>query len=412
MQNSASLASGPDGRKRRVSYFYEPKIGEYFYGDDHQKTRERIRMTHTLILSYKLDRYIDEIKPPDFAAASDFEIYHSPEYVKFLSSVSPETITNPSVSQYFERFNIDLECDGPVYHNLFDYCRAYAGGSISAAAKLSRKEADIAINWAGGMSCVKNDKASGFGFVNDIVLAILELLKTFKRVLYIDIGYDHADGVEDAFYDTDRVMTVSFHKTGDSGNIGDVGVQEGKYYSLNAPLKDGLNDASLRSLFVPVIQKAMEVYQPEVIVFQCGADSLAGDPHGTFNLTVKGHGDCVQYIRSFNVPLMLLGGRGSNLPNVVRCWCYETSVAVGEQLDNNLPDNDSEYKHYFAPDYKLHVSPKIKQNLNTPIDIATIRDRLLMQLSNVRHAPSVQFQDTPLTSQATEAVEVDLEMRL
>lgn len=188
MQNTASLASGPDGKKRRVSYFYDPKIGDYFYGNDQPTKRERIRMTHTLILSYKLYRYIDEINTPDLATASDFEAYHSPEYIKFLASVTSETITNPSISQNLERFNIDVKCDGPVYHNLFDYCRAYAGGSISAAAKLSRQEADIAINWAGGMSCVKNDKAFGFGFVNDIVLAILELLKTFKVTVLIRCG--------------------------------------------------------------------------------------------------------------------------------------------------------------------------------------------------------------------------------
>ncbi|KAL1222116.1 Histone deacetylase 7 [Cardamine amara subsp. amara] len=410
MQTTASLASGPDGRKRRVSYFYEPKIGDYFYGNDQPTKRERIRMTHTLILSYKLDRYIDEINRPDFAAASDFETFHSPDYVKFLSSVTPATITDPSVTQDLERFNINVECDGPVYHNLFDYCRAYAGGSISAAAKLNRQEADIAINWAGGMSCVKNDKASGFGFVNDAVLAILELLKTFKRVMYIDIGYHHGDGVEDAFYDTDRVMTLSFHKAGDSGNIGDLGVHEGKYYSLNAPLKDGLHDASLQSLFVPVIQKAIEVYQPEAIVLQCGADSVASDPYGTFNLTVKGHGDCVQYIRSFNVPLMLLGGGGFNIPNVVRCWCYETAIAVGEEIDNLLPFH--EYMNCFDPAYELHIKPNKLPNLSTPQDIAAARDRLLLQLSIVGHAPSVQFQDTPSTSQAIEAAEVDLEMRL
>lgn len=118
-------------------------------------------------------------------------------------------------------------------------------------------------------------------------------------------------------------MTVSFHKAGDTGDIYDFGEGKGQYYSLNAPLKDGLDDFSLRSLFVPVIHRAVELYQPEVIVLQCGADSLAGDPFGTFNLSIKGHGDCLQYVRSLNVPLMVLGGGGYTLPNVARCWCYE-----------------------------------------------------------------------------------------
>ncbi|KAG7547780.1 Reverse transcriptase RNA-dependent DNA polymerase [Arabidopsis suecica] len=91
------------------------------------------------------------------------------------------------------------------------------------------------------MHNAKKDKASDFGYVNDVVLGILELLKTFKTVLYVDIGFRHGDGVEEAFKDTDRVMTVYFHKIGDSGDISDFGEGRGQYYSLNAPLKDGLD---------------------------------------------------------------------------------------------------------------------------------------------------------------------------
>ena len=123
-------------------------------------------------------------------------------------------------------------------------------------------------------------------------------------------------------------MTVSFHESVVQcrGDITDNGVEKGEYYSLNAPLKNGLDDASFVNLLVPVIHKAMEVYQPEAIVLQCGPDSLAGDALGKFNLTIEGHGACLGYIRSFNVPLMLLGGQGHTLGNVARCWCYEVSL--------------------------------------------------------------------------------------
>merc|ERR1712087_308550 len=76
--------------------------------------------------------------------------------------------------------------------------------------------------------------------------AILELLKHHKRVLYIDIDVHHGDGVEEAFYTTDRVMTVSFHKFGEyfpgTGDVKDVGANAGRYYSVNFPLKDGMDD--------------------------------------------------------------------------------------------------------------------------------------------------------------------------
>ena len=102
---------------------------------------------------------------------------------------------------------------------------------------------DVAVNWAGGLHHAKKSEASGFCYVNDIVLAILELLKHHQRVLYIDVDIHHGDGVEEAFYTTDRVMTVSFHKYGEyfpgTGDLKDIGAAAGKYYSLNYPLRDG-----------------------------------------------------------------------------------------------------------------------------------------------------------------------------
>ncbi len=85
----------------------------------------------------------------------------------------------------------------------------------AAAIKLNKKQADIAINWMGGLHHAKKSEASGFCYSNDIVLAILELLKYHQRVLYVDIDIHHGDGVEEAFYTTDRVMTCSFHKYGE-----------------------------------------------------------------------------------------------------------------------------------------------------------------------------------------------------
>ena len=93
----------------------------------------------------------------------------------------------------------------------------------------------------------------------------------------------------------------------------------GKYYALNVPLNGGMDDESFRGLFWPIIQKVMEVYQPDAVVLQCGADSLSGDRLGCFNLSVKGHADCLRFLRSFNVPLMVLVGEGilfAMLPDV------------------------------------------------------------------------------------------------
>lgn len=126
----------------------------------------------------------------------------------------------------------------------------------AASEKINSGAADIAINWAGGLHHAKKREAAGFCYINDIVLGILELLRTYPRVLYIDIDCHHGDGVEEAFYTSDRVMTCSFHKFGEffpgTGTQDDRGHGKGKGYSVNVPLKDGMNDESFKSLYDPV----------------------------------------------------------------------------------------------------------------------------------------------------------------
>ncbi|KAH7686196.1 Histone deacetylase family protein [Dioscorea alata] len=368
-ESGASLPSASDGTKRRVSYFYEPTIGDYYYKQGHPMKPHRIRMAHNLIVHYRLHRLM-EICQPFPASAADMCRFHSEDYVDFLSSVTPEMLASLS-SENADTFKLD-NSDCPAFDGLFQFCQASAGGSLGAA-------------------------ASGFCYVNDIVLGILELLKHHARVLYVDIDIHHGDGVEEAFYTTDRVMTVSFHKYGNffpgSGDIRSIGCDEGKYYALNVPLSEGMNDDSFRGLFRPIVQKVMEVYQPGAVVLQCGADSLAGDRIGCFNLTLKGHADCLQFLRSFNVPLMVLGGGGYTMRNVARCWCYETAVAVGVEPENKLPYN--EYYEYFGPDYTLHIEPKKTANKNSARFLEALKNTLLERITKKQHAPSVQFQERP-----------------
>jgi histone deacetylase 1/2 len=233
--------------------------------------------------------------------------------------------------------------------------------------------------------------------VNDIVLSILELLKEHQRVLYIDIDIHHGDGVEEAFYTTDRVMTCSFHKFGEyfpgTGHLADVGQSDGKYYALNVPLKDGIDDTSYEALFKPIMAKVMEMFKPDAIVFQSGADSLSGDRLGCFNLSIRGHAECLRYMQTFGVPLLLLGGGGYTVRNVARCWAYETGVLLRTELEDRLPP--SEYLEYYGPHYRLHFAPSNMENQNSAEYLTTVRNRILDNLSKLRSAPSVPFHVTP-----------------
>lgn len=253
--------------------------------------------------------------------------------------------------------------------------------------------ADIAINWAGGLHHAKKSEASGFCYVNDCVLGILELLKTHQRVLYIDIDIHHGDGVEEAFYTTNRVMTCSFHKFGEyfpgTGDVKDKGYDKGENYAINVPLHDGMDDESYRTVFRPVIAKIMERFQPGAIVLQCGADSLSGDRLGCFKLSVRGHADCVNYVKSFGVPTLVLGGGGYTLRNVPRCWTYETSVLLDTPINDALPYND--YFEYFGPEYRLHLPVSNMENLNSPKYLEDIRNQVLQILDGVEPVGSQIF---------------------
>lgn len=295
------------------------------------------------------------------------------------------------------RFNIAT--DSPIFDGLFDFCRLYSGGSIDGARQICQGQHDTVINWAGGLHHAKKSEASGFCYINDIVLAILELLRHFPRVLYIDIDVHHGDGVQEAFYVCDRVMTLSFHKFGDgffpgTGELPEIGARRGKYFSVNVPLRNGIDDAGYAYIFQPVVAACIENFQPSAIVLQCGADSLGCDRLGTFNLSVHGHGECVRTVKAFGLPLLVLGGGGYTIRNVSRCWAYETSLLTDTPVPNELPPTP--YYTFYAPDHRLHpVTGTRIENLNTREYLDDVRARVLENLRRLQGAPSVQMHTVP-----------------
>ncbi|XP_061385293.1 histone deacetylase 1-like [Danaus plexippus] len=355
---------------------------------------QRVRMTHALLKGYELYRLMDVIKPHR-ASETEISYFHDTDYVNFLSVVTAENARE--FLSHTKRFNVGDQTDCPIFPGLFEFQQSCAGASIDAAARLNTGKADICINWSGGLHHAKRAEASGFCYINDIVLSILELLKYHPRVMYIDIDIHHGDGVEEAFYTTHRVMTVSFHKFGDffpgTGDITDVGTASGKYYAVNIPLNDGIQDQQFLDLFKPIISKAVEVYRPSAIVMQCGADSVYGDRLGKFSLSIKGHAECVAHVQSFNIPLLILGGGGYTIRNVARTWAYETAVILKQNVPNTLPFND--YYDYYGPEYLLHLPVPHQTNLNSKEHLDSIRTRVLENLSRLQHAPGVEFSYVP-----------------
>ena len=91
-----------------------------------------------------------------------------------------------------------------------------------------------------------------------------------------------------------------------------------------------MDDITYYELFKKVMSMVMESYRPDALVIQCGADSLAKDKLGHFNMSIKGHAECLKYMMTFGTPMVLLGGGGYTIENVSRCWAYETGVVLGE----------------------------------------------------------------------------------
>jgi histone deacetylase 1/2 len=317
--------------------------------------------------------------------------FHSPDHIKFLQRAE---ISGEKLFNHHEKAREDC----PVFENMFEFSQICAGASIDCAQALNQGDADIVINWSGGFHHAKKGEASGFCYINDIVLAILELLKYHARVLYIDIDAHHGDGVEEAFYTTNRVMTVSFHKFGNffpgTGDIKDCGAGAGKYHCLNIPLKSGMTDECYERIFEPIMKEVVYHFQPNVIVMQCGSDSLAHDKLGKFNLTLKGHGNCVKFMKTFGLPMMVIGGGGYTVANVARCWTYETAICLGRDVENEIPVND--YYQYYGPSYNLHIEPdKTLENRNHREYLETAMIRCLENIRRLEGAPSVQRQDVP-----------------
>ena len=102
--------------------------------------------------------------------------------------------------------------------------------------------------------------------------------------------------------------------------------------AVNVPLNDGIDDNSYEQMFKPVMSAILGTYDPKAIVLQCGADSLAGDRLGVFNLSVEAHGKCVSYLKSQNLPMLVLGGGGYVIRNVARCWAHETALLTDTEV--------------------------------------------------------------------------------
>ncbi|SJL04447.1 related to Histone deacetylase clr6 [Armillaria ostoyae] len=347
--------------RRRVSYYFDSDVGAYTYGYGHSMKPHRIQMTHELVTSYGMLEKMHVLKPPR-CSPKQMTAFHTDEYIHFLSRAAPEMTQemNPQITQF-----LGYPDDNPPFDGVFEFCSISAGGSIESPTLI----------------------------LTAIMLSPFLAFYTFPHIY-------QGDGVEEAFLSTERVMTCSFHKSGaffpGTGLRSDQGKGKGKGYAVNVPLHTGLTDDSFKSIFEPVASKILEVFQPAVVVLQCGADSLSGDRLGCFNISMQGHANCVKFFRDRNIPLILLGGGGYTIKNVARTWAYETACALG--IEDTLGDFLPWHNHFecFGPRYRLEVATHNADDENLKDNyLDQVRTNVLEQISRLQCAPSVGMHDVP-----------------
>ncbi|XP_036858886.2 histone deacetylase 8 isoform X4 [Manis javanica] len=318
-------------------YIYSPEYVSMC--DSLAKVPKRASMVHSLIEAYALHKQMRIVKPK-VASMEEMATFHTDAYLQHLQKVSQEgDDDHPDSTEY------GLGYDCPATEGIFDYAAAVGGATITAAQCLIDGMCKVAINWSGGWHHAKKDEASGFCYLNDAVLGILRLRRKFDRILYVDLDLHHGDGVEDAFSFTSKVMTVSLHKFSPgffpgTGDVSDVGLGKGRYYSVNVPIQDGIQDEKYYHICESVLKEVYIAFSPKAVVLQLGADTIAGDPMCSFNMTPVGLGKCLKYILQWQLATLILGGGGYNLANTARCWTYLTGVILGKTLSSEIPDHE------------------------------------------------------------------------
>ncbi len=231
--------------------------------------------------------------------------------------------------------------DVPIFRGMYDYAVLAAGATLVGAELIRSGEVDVAFNPSGGYHHAFSDRAGGFCYINDVVLGCQMLADAGKRVVFLDIDVHHCDGVQAAFYNCSNVMTISTHQDGrtlfpGTGAVNEIGVDEGEGYSINVPLPPGTYDEIYMKAFRAVVLPLLHAFNPDAIVLEVGADTLAGDPLAGLAMTNNAMADVVHLLLAFGKPILTVGGGGYNVDNTVRAWALAWSVLCGDSADDDL----------------------------------------------------------------------------
>jgi acetoin utilization protein AcuC len=342
---------------------------------------ERLGLTWRLMEAYELTSLKSAtLHRPEPAPEAAIARYHHPEYIEMLKACNDGV--HPRAAAMFGLG----PGDNPIFRGVWDCARLVAGGSLLAADLLARGEVDRVFHFAGGLHHAVDQRASGFCYVNDAVLAIMRLRERGLRVAYVDIDAHHGDGVQAAFYRDPNVLTISTHERGErlfpgTGFVNEVGEGAGVGYSVNLPLEAYTDSAAYLPAFEEVVPPLLQAFRPDVVVAQLGVDAHRTDPLTHLQLDIQGFVKAVQRIAELSPQLLALGGGGYDLQNVARGWTAAWAAINDVTLPNDLPAA-------YMPDARaagFRTTRLLDDPIAIPEDIqVAVRDYVSRQVSGVR----------------------------
>ena len=288
-----------------VRLLFDPSELAYDFGPQHPMQPRRLQALIDLLETSGLWRQDDEQTRLEgrSATAEELGLIHTPEYIQAVQQLSGGDETEKEGSSLAMQYGFDG--DTPIMPGMHNVAARITGGTLVALSAVmglpeggfftGENERPLHVfHPAGGWHHAWAERASGFCIYNDIAVAIAHILRTSEaKVLYIDFDAHHGDGVQRAFYDDPRVMTVSFHETGrylfpGTGEVLELGNGTGRGTSVNIPLEPFTEDDSyiegMNALLAPLVTS----FAPDVILSMHGCDTHAWDPLTHLHLTMRG----------------------------------------------------------------------------------------------------------------------------
>jgi acetoin utilization protein AcuC len=324
----------------KAAFVYSDEFIKYYFGPSHPLNPIRLKMTKELLESYNLfDKGFLSLVHPKPAEEESVSAIHSKEYMEVVKALS----SGEKPPEYI-RFGF-ASADNPPFRGMYDASILYTGASLTAADLVQSGEFEIAFNMSGGLHHAMRSKASGFCIFNDPAIAIARLLRDNDRILYLDLDAHHGDGVQTAFYRTNKVLTISLHESGTylfpgTGEPHEVGEGDGKGYSVNVPLAPQTDDEVYIWAFEEIVPPLVESFDPEFCVVQFGVDTHLLDPLAHLALTTRGYRRIARRLVELisGRKWILLGGGGYNPKVVCRAWTIILGTILGTELADDVPE--------------------------------------------------------------------------